>query len=65
MVRLCETKILGKSKTMLHGTDSFRVNIKTEEIYSDIAKYVKAKYNASNYELDRPLPKGKKQKRLD
>ena len=47
---------------MLHGTDSFRVNIKTEEIYSDIAKYVKAKFNASNYELDRPLPKGKNKK---
>ena len=34
-------------------TDSFMVYIKTEDIYSDIAKY---------YELDKPLPKEKKQK---
>ena len=28
------------------------------DMYSDIAKYVKARFDTSNYELDRPLPKG-------
>ena len=36
--------------------------MKTEDIYSVIAKYVKTRFDTSNYELDRPLPKGKKQK---
>ena len=36
--------------------------MKTEDIYSDIAKYVKTRFDISNYESDRPLPKGKKKK---
>ena len=43
-------------------TGSFIVNMKTEDIYSDIAKYVKTRFDISNYESDRPLPKGKKKK---
>ena len=43
-------------------TGSFKVYVKTEDIYSVIAKYVKTRFDTSNYELDRPLPKGKKQK---
>ena len=43
-------------------TGSFIVNMKTEDIYSDIAKYVKTRFDISNYESDRPLPKGKKNK---
>ena len=31
--------------------------MKTEGIYSDITKYVKTRFDTSNYELDRPLPK--------
>ena len=38
------------------------VYIKTEVIYSDIAKDVKTRFDAVNYELDRPLPKGKNNK---
>ena len=44
------------------NTGSFIVNMKTEDIYSDIAKYVKTRFDISNYESDRPLPKGKKKK---
>ena len=38
------------------------VYIKTEVIYSDIAKDVETRFDAVNYELDRPLPKGKNNK---
>ena len=40
-------------------TGSFIVYMKTEDIYSDIAKYVKTRFGTSNYELNRRLPKGK------
>ena len=40
-------------------TGSFIVCMKTEDIYSVIAKYVKTRFNTSNYELDRPLLKEK------
>ena len=40
-------------------THRFIVYIKTEDIYSDIAKVVETKFDISNYELDRLLPKGK------
>ena len=43
-------------------TDSFIVYIKTEDIYSNIAKDVKTRFDTSNYELYRPLPKGKNKK---
>ena len=41
-------------------TDSFTLYIKTEDIYRDIAEDVETRFDVSNYELDRPLPKGKK-----
>ena len=36
--------------------------MKTEDIYSDITKYVKTRSDTSNYEFDRPLPKEKNKK---
>ena len=42
--------------------DSFIVYIKTEEIYADIVKDVEAIFDTPNYELKRPLPKGKNKK---
>ena len=45
-------------------TGSFIVYMKTEDISSMIAKYVKTRFDTSNYELGRPLPKGKKKKVL-
>ena len=43
-------------------TDSFIVCIKTGDIYKDIAEDVDTRFDTSNYELDRLLPKEKKQK---
>ena len=40
-------------------TDSFIVCIKTEYIYSDIAKDVETRLGTWNYELNRPLTIGK------
>ena len=42
--------------------DSFIVYIKTEDIYSEIAKDVDTRLKTSNYELDRLLSKGKNKK---
>ena len=41
---------------------SFVVYIKTEDIYTDIAKYVEIRFDTSNYKLNRPLPTGKNKK---
>ena len=40
-------------------TDSFIMNIKTEDFYKDIANDVEKRFHTSNYEVDRPLPTGK------
>ena len=44
------------------NTQSFIVYLKTDDIYKDIAKYVETRFDTSNFELDRPLPKGKNKK---
>ena len=51
-----------KAKLGYIDTDSFIVFIKTDDINKDITKDVETRFNTSNYELDRPLPKGKKLK---
>ena len=38
-------------------TDSFIVVVKAEDIYKDIAEDVETRFDLSNYELYRPLPK--------
>ena len=43
-------------------TDSFIMNIKTEDFYKDIAKDVDKRFDTSNYEVNRPLPIGKNKK---
>ena len=43
-------------------TGSFIIYIKTEDIYSDIAKNVETRYDTSIYELNRLLPEGKTKK---
>ena len=40
-------------------TDSFIVHVKTDDIYKDITKDVEARFDTSNFEADRSLPKGK------
>ena len=41
---------------------SFTVYIKTDDIYKDIGEDVETRFDISNYEFDRPLPKKKKEK---
>ena len=43
-------------------TDSFIINIKTEDFYEDIEDDVKKRFDTSNYEANRPLPTGKNKK---
>ena len=49
--------------TLLYmDTDIFIINIKTEDFYEDIANDVEKRFDTSNYEVSRPLPKGKNKK---
>ena len=41
-------------------TDNLIMNIKTKDFYKDIAQDVEERFDTSNYNVDRPLPKGKK-----
>ena len=43
-------------------TDSFIMNIKTNDFYKDISNDVENRFDASNYEVNRPLPTGKNKK---
>ena len=43
-------------------TDSFKIHIKTEDFYKDIADDVEKRFDTSNYKVDRPLPTGKNKK---
>ena len=43
----------------------FIVYINTDDVKKDIAEDVKTRFNTSNYELDRPLPKKNRKKYLD
>ena len=40
-------------------TDSFIMNIKTNDFYEDIANDVENRFDTSIYEVNRPLPMGK------
>ena len=51
-----------KAKLCYIDTDSFIVHAKTDNIYEDIAKYLEKRFDTSNYESERPLPKGKNKK---
>ena len=43
-------------------TDSFVMNVKTNDFYSDIANDVESRFDTSNYEANRPLPTRKNKK---
>ena len=45
-------------------TDSFIMNIKTNDFYEDIDNDVENRFDTSNYEVNRPLPKGKNKKAI-
>ena len=40
-------------------TESFNVHVKTDDIYKDIAEDVETRFDTSNFETDKLLPKGK------
>ena len=50
-----------KPKLCYVETASFIVYIKTDDIYKDIAEDAETRFDTSNYELNRPLPKAEKQ----
>ena len=43
-------------------TDSFINHVKTHDIYKDIAEDDETRFDISNFELNRPLTKGKNKK---
>ena len=51
-----------KVKLCYMDTDSFIMNIKTEDFYKDIANDVDKRFDTSNYEANRQLPIGKNKK---
>ena len=53
------------AKVCYMDTDSFIDYVKTEDIYKNIAEDVETRFDTSNFELDRLLPKGKNKKSLD
>ena len=64
MVWFWETRIWQKGKIVLHGyrVYSFIVYIKTDDICKDIVEDVETRFDTSNYELEKPLPKEKNKK---
>ena len=55
-------KYQDNAKLCYMDTDSFIINIKTEDFYDDIANDVEKRSDTSNDEVNRPLPKGKNEK---
>ena len=49
-----------KKQSCVIWIHSFILYVKTDDIYKDIGEDVETRFDTSNYELDRPLPKGKK-----
>ena len=46
------------AKICCMDTGSFMVHVKSNDIYNNIVENVKTRFDTSNFELDRPLPKG-------
>ena len=59
MVDYVKPKYGENAKLCFMDADSFNVHTKTEDIYNDIAEDVETRFGISNFELDRPLLKGK------
>ena len=55
-------KYQDNAKLCYMDTDSFIINIKTEDFYEDIADDVEETFDTSNYEVNRPLSTGKNKK---
>ena len=48
-----------KAKLCYIDRDNFIVHVKTDDIYKDTAEYDETRFGTSNFEIDRPLLKGK------
>ena len=55
-------KYQDNAKLCYMDTGSFIINIKTKDLYEDIANDVEKRFDTSNYEVNRPLFKGRKKK---
>ena len=55
-------KYQDNAKLCYMDTDSFIIDIKTEDLSKDIADDVEKRFDTSNYDVNRPLPKGKNKK---
>ena len=55
-------KYANNVKLCCMDTDSFIMNIKTNDFYKDISNDVENRFDTSNYEVNRPLPTGKNKK---
>ena len=55
-------KYANNVKLCYMDTDGFIINIKTNDFFEDIASDVENRFDTSNYEVNRPLPIGKKKK---
>ena len=53
------------TKLCYMNTESFTGDVKTDDIYKDIVEDVKTKFDTSNFEIHRPLPKGKNKKIIE
>ena len=53
-----------KAKGCYIDTESFIACIKTDDIYIDVAEDVETRFDTSAYELEKPIPKEKKAKKL-
>ena len=66
MYEFCYDYVKNKYRDMVKlcymDTDSLIINIKTKNFYKDIAQDVEERFDTSNYNVDRPLPKGKNKK---
>ena len=49
-------KYQNNPKLCYMDTDSFIIDIKTEDFYEDITSDVEKRFDTSNYEVNRPLP---------
>ena len=62
MVWLCKTKTQWKSNFVLYSYRQSSCIYKRKYFYKDIIEDVESRFDSSNYESDRPLPKGKNKK---
>ena len=57
-----QPKYQDNAKLCYMDTESFIINIKTEDFYEDIANVVEKRFDTSKYEVNRPLLKGRNKK---